>query len=137
LPRLARDWSPRCPGHDDRRRGEADRRGPAALAVRQPRRHRDRHDGDRRPGIQFTLAEDLIEATSDTGHLGQAHEDLQRSPRARLGAALRAERDQPAADAAGVLDHAGMEPVITFALFGSIAMMERAVTSLRVNSGSS
>ena len=69
-------------------------------------------------GIKFTLAEDLIEATSDTGrlraavrraeaHLDQAHQDLQRPPDARLGAALRIQRDQPAADAAGLLDHAG------------------------------
>ena len=40
-------------------------------------------------------------------HLDQAHQDLQRHPHAGLGAALRIQRDQPAADAAGLLDHAG------------------------------
>jgi len=37
------------------------------------------------------------------------------------------------AASAGQLQLNVMEPVITFALFGSIAAMERAVTSLRVN----
>ena len=40
-------------------------------------------------------------------HVGQAHQDLQRPPHAGIGAALRAERDQPAADAAWLVDHAG------------------------------
>jgi aspartate ammonia-lyase len=103
-------------------------------------------------------------------HLGQAHQDLQRHPPAGLGAALRLQRDQPAADAAGLSIMPGkvnpvipevvnqtsflvigldltvtlaasagqlqlnvMEPVITFALFTSIATMENAVNSLRVN----
>ena len=43
----------------------------------------------------------------DQAHRGQAHQDLQRPTYAGFGTALRAERDQPAADAAGLLDHAG------------------------------
>ena len=35
-------------------------------------------------------------------HVGQAHQDLQRHPDARVRAALRLQRDQPAADAAGL-----------------------------------
>jgi hypothetical protein len=68
--------------------------------------------------IKIILAGDLVEATSDTGAyvqlsgvlkrtVGQADQDLQRHPLARLGPALRLQRDQPAADAAGVVDHAG------------------------------
>jgi aspartate ammonia-lyase len=69
-------------------------------------------------GTTFILAGDLIEATSDTGAYVllsgvlkrtsvQAHQDLQRHPPAGVGPALRLQRDQPAADAAGQLDHAG------------------------------
>src|ERR1044071_5915914 len=37
---------------------------------------------------------------------GQTYQDLQRSAHARVGTALWTERDQPAADAAGLIDHA-------------------------------
>jgi hypothetical protein len=37
----------------------------------------------------------------------QLDEDLQRHPPVGQRTALRAERDQPAADAAGIVDHAG------------------------------
>ncbi len=52
-------------------------------------------------GVDFILAGDLVEATSDTGAYVQRH-----SP-ARLGSARRLQRDQPAAASAGLLDHAG------------------------------
>jgi len=38
-------------GHDHRRGGAEDRRGPPVPARDQPRRHRHRHDGDRRTGL--------------------------------------------------------------------------------------
>ena len=67
---------------------------------------------------KFILGGDLVEATSDTGayvllsgvpqaHVDQADQDLQRHPPVWLRTALRLQRDQPAADAAGQLDHAG------------------------------
>ena len=118
-------------GHDDRRGGEADRRGPADPPVGQPRGHRDRHHGDGRARLPRPRGEAPLRhhrhqvhpgRGPDRGHLGhrrlraavrraqahldQAHQDLQRPPPPGLGAALRAERDQPAADAAGLLDHA-------------------------------
>ena len=105
----------------------------AAVPARdQPGRHRHRHDRDRR--ARLSRARDEVPLRShrlqvhprrgpgrgDLGHrrlraavrraqahLVQAHQDLQRPAAARLGAALRLQRDQPAADAAGLLDHAG------------------------------
>ena len=101
-------------------------------ARHQPRRHRDRHDGDRRAWLPRARDEAPRRhhrhqvhpgRGPDRGHvghrrlraalrraqahLGQAHQDLQRPPHAGLGAALRIQRDQPAADAAGLVDHAG------------------------------
>ncbi len=69
-------------------------------------------------GLQFILAGDLIEATSDTGAYVLLSGVLKRTSSKltkicndiRLlaqRAALRVQRDQPAADAAGQLDHAG------------------------------
>ena len=132
-------------------------------------------------GIKFTLAEDLIEATSDTGDyvllsgvLKHTSSSSPRSattsacwPRGRAAASTRstcrrcsrARSIMPGkvnpvipevvnqtgflvigldltvtlAASAGQLQLNVMEPVITFALFASIATMERAVTSLRVN----
>ena len=69
-------------------------------------------------GMKFILAGDLIEATSDTGAYVLLSGVLKRTSSKltkicndiRLlasGSALRLQRDQPAADAAGLLDHAG------------------------------
>jgi hypothetical protein len=68
-------------------------------------------------GIKFTLAEDLIEATSDTGdyvllsgvlkHTSVKLTKICNDLRMLASAALRVQRDQPAADAAGLVDHAG------------------------------
>jgi aspartate ammonia-lyase len=132
-------------------------------------------------GIKFTLAEDLIEATSDTGDyvllsgvlkhtsakLTKICNDIRMlasGPRCGLnelnlperqpGSSIMPGKVNPVipevvnqtgflvigldltvtlAASAGQLQLNVMEPVITFALFGSIAAMERAVTSLRVN----
>src|SRR5262244_2457719 len=132
-------------------------------------------------GIKFTLAEDLIEATSDTGDyvllsgvlkhtaakLTKICNDLRMlasGPRCGLneinlpemqpGSSIMPGKVNPVipevvnqtsflvigldvtvtlAASAGQLQLNVMEPVITFALFASIATMERAVTSLRVN----
>jgi aspartate ammonia-lyase len=132
-------------------------------------------------GIDFKLAEDLIEATSDTGDyvllsgvlkhtsakLTKICNDLRmlasgprcgfneiNLPQMQPGSSIMPGKVNPVipevvnqtgflvigldlavtlAASAGQLQLNVMEPVITFALFGSIAMMERAVTSLRVN----
>src|SRR6267142_4531933 len=132
-------------------------------------------------GIKFTLAEDLIEATSDTGDyvllsgvlkhtsvkLTKICNDLRmlasgprcgfneiNLPQMQPGSSIMPRKVNPVipevvnqtgflvigldltvtlAASAGQLQLNVMEPVITFALFGSIAAMERAVTSLRVN----
>ena len=132
-------------------------------------------------GIKFTLAEDLIEATSDTGDyvllsgvlkhtsakLTKICNDIRmlasgprcgfgeiRLPEKQPGSSIMPGKVNPVipevvnqtgflvigldltvtlAASAGQLQLNVMEPVITFALFGSIAAMERAVTSLRVN----
>jgi aspartate ammonia-lyase len=132
-------------------------------------------------GIKFTLAEDLIEATSDTGDyvllsgvlkhtsakLTKICNDLRmlasgprcgfneiNLPQMQPGSSIMPGKVNPVipevvnqtgflvigldltvtlAASAGQLQLNVMEPVITFALFGSIAAMERAVTSLRVN----
>jgi aspartate ammonia-lyase len=132
-------------------------------------------------GIRFTLAEDLIEATSDTGDyvllsgvlkhtsakLTKICNDLRmlasgprcgfnelHLPEKQPGSSIMPGKVNPVipevvnqtgflvigldltvtlAASAGQLQLNVMEPVITFALFGSIAAMERAVTSLRVN----
>jgi len=132
-------------------------------------------------GIEFTLAEDLVEATSDTGDyvllsgvlkhtsakLTKICNDLRMlasGPRCGLneitlpqmqpGSSIMPGKVNPVipevvnqtgflvigldltvtlAASAGQLQLNVMEPVITFALFASIATMERAVTSLRVN----
>ena len=120
-------------GDDDRRGGAAHLAEVAAAPARdQPRRHRDRHDGDRRARLPRArdeaprrhhrhrihpgrgpdrghLGHRRLRAAvrRAQAHLGQAHQDLQRPPHAGLGAALRVQRDQPAADAAGLVDHAG------------------------------
>ncbi len=121
-------------------------------------------------GIKFSLADDLIEATSDTGDyvllsgvikhtaakLTKICNDLRMlasGPRCGLNE-INLPQMQPVipevvnqtsflvigldvtvtlAASAGQLQLNVMEPVITFALFASIATMERAVTSLRVN----
>jgi aspartate ammonia-lyase len=132
-------------------------------------------------GIKFTLAEDLIEATSDTGDyvllsgvlkhtsvkLTKICNDLRmlasgprcgfneiNLPQMQPGSSIMPGKVNPVipevvnqtsflvigldltvtlAASAGQLQLNVMEPVITFALFASIATMERAVTSLRVN----
>jgi aspartate ammonia-lyase len=132
-------------------------------------------------GIKFTLADDLIEATSDTGDyvllsgvlkhtsakLTKICNDLRmlasgprcgfneiNLPQMQPGSSIMPGKVNPVipevvnqtgflvigldltvtlAASAGQLQLNVMEPVITFALFGSIAAMERAVTSLRVN----
>jgi aspartate ammonia-lyase len=132
-------------------------------------------------GIPFRLADDLIEATSDTGDyvllsgvikhtatkLTKISNDLRmlasgprcgfneiNLPQMQPGSSIMPGKVNPVipevvnqtaflvtgldltvtlAAAAGQLQLNVMEPVITFALFGSIAAMERAVTSLRVN----
>ncbi len=68
-------------------------------------------------GVPVVGAEDLVEATQDAGEyvadVGRAEarrradlEDLQRPPPALVRTALRLRRDQAAADAAGLVDHA-------------------------------
>jgi aspartate ammonia-lyase len=132
-------------------------------------------------GIKFTLAEDLIEATSDTGDyvllsgvlkhtsvkLTKICNDLRmlasgprcgfneiNLPQMQPGSSIMPGKVNPVipevvnqtsflvigldltvtlAASAGQLQLNVMEPVITFALFASIAAMERAVTTLRVN----
>ena len=132
-------------------------------------------------GIKFTLAEDLIEATSDTGDyvllsgvlkhtsvkLTKICNDLRmlasgprcgfneiNLPQMQPGSSIMPGKVNPVipevvnqtsflvigldltvtlAASAGQLQLNVMEPVITFALFASIAAMERAVSSLRVN----
>jgi aspartate ammonia-lyase len=132
-------------------------------------------------GIPFTLAPDLIEATSDTGDyvllsgvlkhtsakLTKICNDIRllasgprcgyaeiRLPEKQPGSSIMPGKVNPVipevvnqtgflvigldltvtlAASAGQLQLNVMEPVITFALFASIATMERAVTSLRVN----
>jgi aspartate ammonia-lyase len=132
-------------------------------------------------GIKFTLAPDLVEATSDTGDyvllsgvikhtavkLTKICNDLRmlasgprcgfneiNLPEKQPGSSIMPGKVNPVipevvnqtsflvigldltvtlAASAGQLQLNVMEPVITFALFGSIAAMERAVTSLRVN----
>jgi aspartate ammonia-lyase len=132
-------------------------------------------------GIPFTLADDLIEATSDTGDyvllsgvlkhtsakLTKICNDLRllasgprcglnelNLPQMQPGSSIMPGKVNPVipevvnqtgflvigldltvtlAASAGQLQLNVMEPVITFALFASIATMERAVTSLRVN----
>jgi aspartate ammonia-lyase len=132
-------------------------------------------------GIQFCLAEDLIEATSDTGDyvllsgvikhtavkLTKICNDLRmlasgprcgfneiNLPQMQPGSSIMPRKVNPVipevvnqtsflvigldvtvtlAASAGQLQLNVMEPVITFALFASIAMMERAVNSLRLN----
>ena len=132
-------------------------------------------------GIKFTLAEDLIEATSDTGDyvllsgvlkhtsakLTKICNDLRmlasgprcglfeiNLPQLQPGSSIMPGKVNPVipevvnqtgflvigldltvtlAASAGQLQLNVMEPVITFALFASIATMERAVNSLRVN----
>jgi aspartate ammonia-lyase len=132
-------------------------------------------------GIKFTLAEDLIEATSDTGDyvllsgvlkhtsakLTKICNDLRmlasgprcgfneiHLPEKQPGSSIMPGKVNPVipevvnqtgflvigldltvtlAASAGQLQLNVMEPVITFALFASIATMERAVNSLRVN----
>ena len=132
-------------------------------------------------GLKFTLAEDLIEATSDTGDyvllsgvlkhtsvkLTKICNDLRmlasgprcgfneiNLPQMQPGSSIMPGKVNPVipevvnqtsflvigldltvtlAASAGQLQLNVMEPVITFALFASIAAMERAVTSLRVN----
>jgi aspartate ammonia-lyase len=132
-------------------------------------------------GIEFTLAEDLIESTSDTGDyvllsgvlkhtsakLTKICNDLRllasgprcglneiNLPQMQPGSSIMPGKVNPVipevvnqtgflvigldltvtlAASAGQLQLNVMEPVITFALFASIATMERAVTSLRVN----
>jgi aspartate ammonia-lyase len=132
-------------------------------------------------GIKFSLAEDLIEATSDTGDyvllsgvikhtavkLTKICNDLRmlasgprcglneiNLPQMQPGSSIMPGKVNPVipevvnqtsflvigldvtvtlAASAGQLQLNVMEPVITFALFASIATMERAVTSLRVN----
>src|SRR5262245_21641684 len=132
-------------------------------------------------GIQFTLAEDLIESTSDTGDyvllsgvlkhtsakLTKICNDIRllasgprcglneiNLPQMQPGSSIMPGKVNPVipevvnqtsflvigldvtvtlAASAGQLQLNVMEPVITFALFASIATMERAVTSLRVN----
>ena len=101
-------------------------------AMRQPGRHRNRYNGDGRAWLprprdetplryyrhqvqprrgfdRSHLGHRRLRAVirRDQAHRGQAHQDLQRPPDAGFGTALRAQRDQPAADAAGLLDHAG------------------------------
>src|SRR5882724_9572863 len=95
-------------------------------------------------GIKFTLADDLIEATSDTGDYVLLSGVLKHTS-AKLNPVIPEVVNQTGflvigldltvtlAASAGQLQLNVMEPVITFALFGSIAAMERAVTSLRVN----
>ena len=69
-------------------------------------------------GCTLITAPDLVEATADTGAFvqlsrraqalrGEALEDLQRPAAAQLRPARRTRRDQPAADAARLVDHAG------------------------------
>src|SRR5438270_547710 len=132
-------------------------------------------------GIKFSLAEDLIEATSDTGDyvllsgvikhtaakLTKICNDLRmlasgprcglneiNLPQMQPGSSIMPGKVNPVipevvnqtsflvigldvtvtlAASAGQLQLNVMEPVITFALFASIATMERAVNSLRVN----
>src|SRR5947208_7466905 len=132
-------------------------------------------------GIKFALAEDLIEATSDTGDyvllsgvikhtaakLTKICNDLRmlasgprcglneiNLPQMQPGSSIMPGKVNPVipevvnqtsflvigldvtvtlAASAGQLQLNVMEPVITFALFASIATMERAVNSLRVN----
>jgi aspartate ammonia-lyase len=132
-------------------------------------------------GIKFHLAEDLIEATSDTGDyvllsgvlkhtsakLTKICNDIRmlasgprcgfnelNLPEKQPGSSIMPGKVNPVipevvnqtgflvigldltvtlAASAGQLQLNVMEPVITFALFASIATMERAVTSLRVN----
>src|SRR5215831_3772 len=132
-------------------------------------------------GIKFTLAEDLIEATSDTGDyvllsgvlkhtsakLTKICNDIRmlasgprcgfaelKLPEKQPGSSIMPGKVNPVipevvnqtgflvigldltvtlAASAGQLQLNVMEPVITFALFASIATMERAVESLRVN----
>ena len=132
-------------------------------------------------GIKFMLADDLIEATSDTGDyvllsgvlkhtsvkLTKICNDLRmlasgprcgfneiNLPQMQPGSSIMPGKVNPVipevvnqtsflvigldltvtlAASAGQLQLNVMEPVITFALFASIAAMERAVTSLRVN----
>ena len=132
-------------------------------------------------GINFSLAEDLIEATSDTGDyvllsgvikhtaakLTKICNDLRmlasgprcglneiNLPQMQPGSSIMPGKVNPVipevvnqtsflvigldvtvtlAASAGQLQLNVMEPVITFALFSSIATMERAVNSLRVN----
>ena len=104
----------------------------AVPARDQPRRHRDRHHRHRASRLSGARDEISVRAHGhqvhprrrpDRGdlrhrrlraalgraeaHVGQAHQDLQRHPAARFRSALRLQRDQPAADAAGQLDHAG------------------------------
>src|SRR4029077_1925171 len=132
-------------------------------------------------GITFTLAEDLIDATSDTGDyvllsgvlkhtstkLTKICNDIRmlasgprcgfnelNLPEKQPGSSIMPGKVNPVipevvnqtgflvigldltvtlAASAGQLQLNVMEPVITFALFASIATMERAVTSLRLN----
>jgi aspartate ammonia-lyase len=50
-------------GHDDRRGSAAHRRSPPVPARDQPRRHRDRHDGDGAPGYPELATKYLSELT--------------------------------------------------------------------------
>ena len=59
-------------GHDDRRGGAAHRRGPAAPARDQPRRHRDRHDGDRRARLPRARDEAPLRHHRHQVHPGRA-----------------------------------------------------------------
>ena len=104
----------------------------AVPARDQPRGHGDRHHGDGGAGLPRARDEVPLRADRhevhpcrrpDRGdlrhrrlraavrraeaHVVEAHQDLQRHPAAGVGSALRLQRDQPAADAAGQLDHAG------------------------------
>ena len=65
-------------------------------------------------GLPLVEASNMIEATSDTGAFimnssacGETLENLQRPAAALVGSPLRAERDQPPAAPAGIVDHAG------------------------------
>ena len=121
---VARAGVPRL-GHDHRRGSAAHRRGPRTAEGDQPRRDRHRHHRDRAPrlsaaGDAVPVRPDRLQVhpgrRPDRGHLGhrrlraavrraeahvrEADEDLQRHPPAGERAALRLQRDQPAADAA-------------------------------------
>jgi aspartate ammonia-lyase len=102
-------------------------------------------------GVDFILAGDLVEATSDTGAYVQLSGVLKRTaskltkicndirllasgPRAGFNEInLPLDTTVTLAASAGQLQLNVMEPVISFALFFSIRTMERAVNSLREN----